>query len=101
MTTIKNTETSEITTIECIVDGIDILADVMGGTGVERDEDGFLLDSDDIDWWARWAEREERIADAYADADDQMREEYEQAINEWGHDMEALQDEQERVLGIC
>lgn len=101
MTDIKNVETSEITCIECIVDGIDILADVMGGAGIESDDDGFLLDSEDIEWWTHWAEREERITDAYKQADKATRTECEQAVIEWGHDMEALQDEQERVLGIC
>lgn len=101
MTTITVTETAQTINAECIIDGIDILADVMGGCGVEQDERGFVLDSEQADWWVRWAEREERIATAYAQADEETRAEYERAIVNLGYDMEALQDEQESILGIA
>lgn len=100
MTEIRNTTTDELVEIECIIDGIDIIADVMGGTGVDHDGEHFAMAEDEIDWWTRWAAREERIADAYGNADASTRVVYEQAISEYGYDMELLQDEQERILGL-
>lgn len=100
-TTIINTSTGESIQAECIVGGVDILADVMGGSGIESDDRGFLLpNADEVEWWERWAEREEAICAAYAEADEDTRREYEEAICGLGYDMEALQDAQERVLGI-
>lgn len=119
MTTIKNTTTGEILDMACIVEGVDILADVLGGCGVESvalseddiekqikagstntSESAFALEDDEVDWWQRWAEREERITEAYEEAGEEVRKAYEIAISEYGYDMEALQDEQERILGI-
>ena len=106
-TDIKNTTTGEIIELECIVDGQDILDDVLAGAGVTyvaTDEDGswaFALEDGDVDWWRRWAEREERIAAAYEDANEAERKAYEQAINDWGHDYERLQDLQEVALGLA
>lgn len=117
MATIKNTTTGEITEITCIVDGADILADVMGGSDIPvtalTDEEvaandspnapewAYALDADEADWWTRWAEREERIAAAYEDANEDERRAYEEAINDWGSDLEALQDAQEIALGLA
>ena len=100
MTSVKNLTTGEVVELECVVCGIDILADVMGGSGVEHGGEHWAMEDDDVLWWTRWAEREERICSAYDEADDDTRRAYEEAIVRWGHDMEALQDEQERVLGI-
>lgn len=107
MTTIKNITTGEITELECIVDGQDILADVLAGAGVqyvpvnEGGEWAFALDSGDVEWWKRWAEREERITAAYEDASEDERRAYEQAVSDWGHDYEKLQDMQEVALGLA
>lgn len=52
------------------------------------------------DQWSRWIQREERINDAYDDAGAETRRAYERAVDEYGYDMERLQDELEAVLGI-
>lgn len=100
MTEIRNTTTDQLVEIECIVDGIDIIADVMGGAGVDHDGERFAMAEDEIEWWTRWAAREERICGAYEIADASTRKMYEQAIDEYGYDMELLQDAQEQVLGL-
>ena len=99
-TRIKNTTTGEIIELEFISNGIDFLADVLGGCGIDSDEDGWLLDERDIAWWTQWCEREERITDAYKQADKATRTECEQAVIEFGHDYDTLQDVQEEILGI-
>lgn len=99
-TRIKNTDTGEIVELEFISNGIDFLADVLGGCGIDSDEDGWLLDERDIAWWTQWCEREERITDAYKQADKATRTECEQAVIEFGHDYDTLQDVQEEILGI-
>lgn len=99
-TRIKNTDTGEIVELECLSNGIDFLADVLGGCGIDSDEDGWLLDERDIAWWTQWCEREERITDAYKQADKATRTECEQAVIEFGHDYDTLQDVQEEILGI-
>lgn len=101
MTNIKNTTTGEIIEAGCIIDGINILDDVMGDSGIEHDGEGFLLEDDEVAWWLRWAEREERIYTAYQDANEDERRECEKAIEEWGHDFEALQDAEEVALGLA
>lgn len=94
--------TGEEREVRCEVDGIDILGDVLGGCGVEAGEGGWIVDDeDDADWWERWAGREERIAAAYEEASDEERQAYEEAIEGWGHDYEALQDAQEVALGLA
>lgn len=100
MTEIRNTTTDELVEIECMIDGTDIILDVMGGVGVDHDGEHFAMADDEIDWWRRWAAREERICDAYASADATARKAYEQAIDSWGYDMELLQDAQEKALGL-
>jgi len=102
MTTVVIESTNEARELECIVEGIDILADVMGGAGCSQDADGrmYVATDDDADWWVRWASREEAICAAYDEADEDTRRAYEEAIIGNGHDMELLQDVQERVLGI-
>lgn len=118
-TTIKNISTGEIIETSCTIDGIDILGDVMGSSGIEvtalTDEEigklanagntntpgwAYALDDDDVDWWVRWAQREERINAAYEEASKDARAACEAAISELGHDFEALQDAQEAILGL-
>ena len=101
-TYIHNTDDNQVYCLECIVDGVDILGDVIGGslTPDRSDDQGWLMGTDEMEWWRRWAEREERICAAYAEADEDTRAEYERAIIGNGHDLELLQDVQERVLGI-
>lgn len=110
MATIKNTTTGEILELACIVEGQDILADVMAGSGVETTcpwaEEGdttsaFALDEDEVRWWTRWARREERIAEAYADANEEERRAYEEAVDAYSYDFEAQQDAEEAALGLA
>lgn len=120
MATIKNTTTGEIIEMSCIIDGADILSDVLGGCGVEivtlsdadidkqieagstnASEWAHALDSDDVAWWERWCRREERISEAYEDATEEQRKAYEQAIIDYSEDMERMQDAEELALGIA
>ena len=110
MTTIYNTTTQEAAELSCIIDGIDILGSVMEDLEkpqvqpwIEKGDErsAFALSSEDFAWWKRWAEREERIAQAFDRADEKTRDECEQVVDagEW-EDYAHLQDEQERILGI-
>lgn len=108
MTTIYNTTTQEAAELSCIIDGIDILDSVMEDLEkpqvqpwIEKGDErsAFALSSEDFAWWKRWAEREERIAQAFNLADEKTRDECERAVEEWD-DYEQIQDEQERILGI-
>lgn len=103
MTTIYNTTTKELIEAEVVTAGMDFLADVMGGCGLERserDDADFDLDDDDAAWWLRWAEREQRITDRA----EELGEEADMIIcgltAEYGQNMELLQDMEERALGI-
>ena len=103
MTTIYNTSTNEKVELELISNGMDFLPDVMGGCGLERsarDDADFDLDDDDAAWWLRWAEREQRIIDRA----EELGEEADMILcglaAEYGHDMELLQDMEEKALGI-
>ena len=100
MARIKNTANNTITELDYIVDGTDMLGDVLGNYGFTYDDDGWLLDSHDIEWWTRWARREEAINAAYEKADEDTRERYHKAVVDSGSDLEVLQDELEGVLGI-
>jgi len=100
-TKIKNTTTGEIIELELLNGvGINCLDDVLGGCGLESNDEGWLLDEGEIAWWTQWCEREERITDAYKQADKATRTECEQAVIEFGHDYDTLQDVQEEILGI-
>lgn len=117
MATIKNTTTGEIIEVTCIADGQDILADVMGGSGIPvtalTDEEvaaidspnapewAYALDANEAAWWTRWAAREERILAAYEDASEDERRACEEAISDWTNDPEAQQDAEEIALGLA
>ena len=101
MAYIKNITDNTITEINYIVNGIDILDDVLGNHGFTCDDDGWLLDNPDIEWWTRWVRREETINTAYEKANEETRERYHKAVVESGSDLEVLQDELESILGIC
>ena len=100
MSYIKNITDNTITEINYIVNGIDILGDVLGNNGFMCDDDGWLLDSHDIEWWTSWVRREKAIKAAYEDANEETRKAFHQAIIESGSDLEVLQDELEHILGI-
>lgn len=99
-TKVRNTTTGEVIELEVIDDGIDFLCDVLGGCDCKNDGDAWLLDDEEVRWWSRWCERETRINEAYGRADDATRAAYFDAVSEYCYDMETLQDELERVLGI-
>lgn len=101
-TKIKNTTTGEIIELELLNGvGINCLDDVLGGCGLESNDEGWLLDEREVAWWTQWCEREERINEAYGTADKATRIEYEQAVIEFGHDYDTLQDVLEEILGIA
>ena len=107
-TRIWNTETGEMVELQVISDGQDFLADVIGGcdqTGEWASEDmpeeaEFAMDSDDLGWWERWADREQAILDRT----NELGEDAIQAIcdlaGEYGFDMELLQEKEEEFLGL-
>lgn len=105
-TYIINKSDDQIISTECIISGTDILADVMGGAGIESKatENGNIAfvcqDSAEVDWWILWAKNEEAINAACEYATDEQRTACEKAINDWGHDMQALQEVQAEILGI-
>lgn len=103
MTTIYNTTTGEIAELSCIIDGVDILDDVMGNYGVDTvqpfddTEWLFALPGEEIEWWAAWAEREERIQSALEETDEATRAACYEACDS---DLEASQDRVAHILGI-
>lgn len=102
-TKIYNTTTGEIVEAELISDGVNFLFDVMGGSGVEaseRDDADFDLPDDEVDWWVRWAEREQRILDKANELGEDAINEVAKLADKYGHDFELLQDKEEELLGI-
>ena len=107
MATIRNTETNETIELTMLSDsGIELMGDILGNYGVDFQpgEDGreYLLDSDGIEWWQTWIQREERIAEAFKNCEDEETiAAYWEAVDENHGNLERMQDELERVLGIC
>lgn len=106
-TRIYNTDTKEIAELSVISDGQDFLMEVIGGCnqgGMYYSDDmpdyaDFAMDCENLEWWTRWAEREQRI-------NDMAQERGEEAINAIAKiaadnsDMEYAQDLEEEYLGI-
>jgi hypothetical protein len=84
--------------------GEDLLADIMGNSGVEfsTDDNGaFIVATDaDIAWWAKWAETEEKIWYAKIDADDETAAEDDELIGAYLNDFENLQRRECELFGI-
>ena len=106
-TKIFNTTTKETVELELRSDGQDFLADVIGGC----DQDGryasedmndaeFAMDGEDLGWWVRWTEREQRILDKANELGEEAVDGICRLAAEYGHDMELLQDKEEEYLGI-
>lgn len=99
-TRILDTSTGATIDLGCILDGIDVLGDVLAGSGYEEGPDGWIMGARDVRFWTTWSAREERIHEAYQVASCETRAALESAVSEYGYDMETLQDIQESVLGI-
>lgn len=103
-TKIKNTTTGE--TIELAVydyeyGPINYLDDVLGDYEYENSDEGWLLEADEVEFWTIWCERQNRIEEAYAEADDATREAFANTMDDCcGLELEFVQDELENVLGI-
>lgn len=103
MTTIYATDTDTIHEAEFVLNGQDALADIMGNSGATADYDhdcDFAMTEDDALWWIRWVEREERINEACKSATAEQMNAIAEAIETYSSDMEAMQDAQEKILGI-
>lgn len=101
-TKIRNTDTGELVEIALIhgPSGPDFLCDVMGGAGCTlSDEDGidFALDAEEVAWWTRWAEREQRINDTI---EERGLENIIPCFYDGAPDWESAQDEYEKFLGL-
>lgn len=102
-TTIKSRESGTTIELELVNDsGMDFLADVMGGCGIERGADAdFVVAKDyELDWWETWTATEPLIWAARDDADDETRAKDDKLIDAYGHDMELLQDRECELFGI-
>lgn len=106
-TKIFNTDTKAITELELLNDGQDFLAEVIGGCNQDGcyftedmpEEADFAMDAESLEWWERWAEREQRINDKA----NELGEEAIKAIVTMAadnSDMEYAQDLEEEYLGI-
>ena len=108
-TKIFNTTTKETVELELICDGQDFLADVIGGcdqdgryASEDMDTDAmFAMDEEDLDWWVRWTEREQRILDKTEELGDEAQRAIAGLAAEYGSDLELLQDKEEEYLGIA
>lgn len=101
-TTIYNTTTGEVEELSYYVDGQDFLFDTMANAGMElseRDDVDFELDQEEIDWWVRWAEREERIKERMSGLSEDELETIRE-ISYFHDDWTEIQDNIERFLGI-
>ena len=107
-TRIWNKDTAEMVELQVISDGQDFLAEVIGGC----DQDGmfsaedmpneadFAMDSENLAWWEDWAGREQAILDKANEIGEEAIEKLSELAIDYGHDMETLQIEEERFLGI-
>lgn len=101
-TRVYNTTTREVEELVYMADGNDFLFDSMANAGMElseREDSDFELDQEEIDWWVRWAEREERIKERMSG----LGEEEIEAIREisyFSDGWEEIQDKVEEFLGI-
>lgn len=108
-TKIFNTTTKQTVELELICDGQDFLADVINGCDQDGryasedmpDDAHFAMDDEDLDWWTRWTEREQRILDKTEELGDEAQQAIAGLAAEYGSDLELLQDKEEEYLGIA
>ena len=99
-TKIWNIDTHEMTELTLMSDGLNFLDEVIGGCDQDGmfytedmpEEADFAMDSENLAWWEDWAEREQVILD--------KANEIPELAMDYGHDMEMLQVEEEKFLGI-
>ena len=108
MTVIYNTDTKSIVKLQVISDGQDFLADVIGGcdqggtwASVDMPENAdFAMSGEELEWWEKWAEREQRILDRANEIGEAAVEKLCELASIYGNDFELLQDKEEEFLGI-
>lgn len=101
MTTIFVTDEGGVREFGCVIDGQNVLNDVMGGCGVQPHHTcDFQCTASEADWWERWAELEERINDALDGADALTLERHSMLVDEFGYDLGLLHEKEVELLGI-
>ena len=106
-TRIWNTDTHEMTELTLMSDGQNFLDEIIGGCNQDGmfytedmpEEADFSMHTENLDWWVRWTEREQRINDTAQE----RGEEAIQAVAKIAadnSDMEYAQDLEEEYLGI-
>ena len=103
-TRIYVTDKYVIMELSVISDGQDFMADMIG----EFDDEGkyytshagsdFEMPSEDFEWWAEWAYREQRILDEANARGEKAIDAISRMSAEYGSDLDALHDAQERYL---
>ena len=107
-TKIWNIDTHEMTELTLMSDGLNFLDDVIGGCNQDGmfytedmpEEADFAMDSENLAWWEDWAEREQVILDRANEIGEEAIEKIAELAMDYGHDMEMLQVEEEKFLGI-
>lgn len=106
-TKIYNTDTRETVELSLVNDGQDFLFEVISGCdqqGNWASEDmpenaEFAMNDSDLEWWTRWAEREQAILDKANEIGEDATNELCRLADEYS-DMEDLQTAEEKYLGI-
>ena len=107
-TKIYNTDTKEIIELRLVSDGVNFLDDVIGGCNQDGmfyaedmpEEADFAMDAENLGWWERWAEREQRILEESQSRGEDAIQAMCDLATKYGHDMELLQDKEEEYLGL-
>ena len=107
-TKIWNIDTHEMTELTLMSDGLNFLDEVIGGCDQDGmfytedmpEEADFAMDSENLAWWEDWAEREQVILDKANEIGEEAIEKLSELAMDYGHDMEMLQVEEEKFLGI-
>ena len=105
MATIFNTTTNTIEEVTLLCDGSDMMNDIIANNDFEgrwmTEEDAdFQMEAGDLDWWKEWARREQRITDMANEIGEEAIDGIAKLGQDYGYDMEVLQDKEEEYLGI-
>lgn len=86
------------------VGGEDIMSSLLESEGrIPEYVDGgeaYRLTEDEFEWWARWIDVEEKVAEAWENAPEAIREKHARIVSDYGHDMEMLHDMECELFGI-